>query len=798
MKNLLMTTLFLFGFLLGAKSQNSGTSVYGTVRDSKQALPGATVSLRTAQDSSLLAGISTDNSGKFEFKNIRKGSYLLEVFFIGYSVYKKHLVINDDPANLGEIMLSDDQRSMKEVVVTGRKPLLSVSQNKIIVNIESSVYKAGENGYRLFNVIPGVRSDANGVINFRGIQSVQVYVDGRQIYLSGTQLMNYLKSIPSESIKSMEIIAVPSAEFSANSNGAIINIVLKSEYKYGFTGNISSSFEQNRYSNYNGNVLLNYRKGKFNLQTQTSYSKVKTFADDIQSQVNYTNGVFSTQNENFVQHTDFLSLRLRADYQLSEKQLFSVSYLLNSNSGRTTGIASNIFNPAAGSFKTDSVSTTDNSKHLSLNDQRVSLFYQAKLDTLGSKLNAGYSYIYYNNQVNSTVRSSIDNFSGPAATSLINIENPLLIPINTFNVDVDKFYSGKKELKLGVKYDYSSTDNDNVYFTGTSRIPDPAQSNHFIYDEKIFGAYSSFSKEFRKNSLVLGLRAEHTYYSGHVGNDYIGRNKWDLFPNVYFQQTLPGNDRLSLAYNRRINRPAYQLLNPFQDISNPYFISRGNPGLNPYYTQTLEVSYLLKSKYSLTAGFRHSADVINNVYIPQGNTIISTYDNINNENEYYLSLYVPVELRSWWGISFFTYLGNKTIDVNTVPVRQFEKFTPYLSLVNRFSLKNGYYAEVNGFYLGRSFYSIYNLRPQGVVNLAFKKTVLNGKMTFSVNANDPFNLKRIKIDIDETTFNRHIQNFLPNRTFSVGVSYNIAKGKKDTSKENIDAPNKDQLNRLNK
>ncbi len=798
MKNLLTTMLFLIAFLLHAKSQSTGATLYGTVRDSKGILPGATVSLRTAQDSSLLSGISTDNSGKFEFKNIKKGNYLLEIFFIGYVTYRKHLIINDDLANIGEIMLSEGQRSMKEVVVTGRKPLLSVSQNKIIVNIEGSVYKAGENGYRLFNVIPGVRSDANGAINFRGVQSVQVYVDGRQIYLSGTQLMNYLKSIPSESIKSMEIIAVPSAEFSANSNGAIINIVLKSEYKYGFTGNISSSFEQNRYSNYNGDVLLNYRKGKFNLQTQTSYSIVKTFADDIQSQVNYPNSVFSTQDEKFVQHTDFLSLRLRADYQLSEKQLFSVSYLLNSNSGRTTGTASNIFNPAAGSSKIDSVSATDNVKRLSLNDQRVSLFYLAKFDTLGSKVNAGYSYVYYDNKVNSTVSSSINAFSKPAAASLINIENPLLIPISTVNVDVDKLYSGKKELKLGAKYDFSNTDDNNVYFRGISRIPDPAQSNRFIYNEKIFGLYSSFSKEFQKNSIEVGLRAEHTYYNGHVGDDYIGRNKWDLFPSVYLQQTLFGNDRLSLAYNRRISRPAYQLLNPFQDISNPYFISRGNPRLNPYYSQTLETSYLLKSKYSLTVGFKHSGDVINNVYIPEGNTIISTYDNVNNENEYYLSLYVPIELRPWWSISFFTYLGNKTIDVNTAFARKIEKFTPYLSLVNRFSLKNGYFAEVNGFYLGRSFYSIYNLHPQGVVNLAFKKTILNGKMTFSLNANDPLSLKRIKIDIDETTFNRHIQNFLPNTTFSAGISYNIAKGKKDTSKENINTPNSDQLNRLNK
>jgi len=213
-------------------------------QENGSAITGAVVTLRTLTDSLLVKGSVSDEQGFFELDNLNAGVYTLNITHIGFRSYKEKLTINTTDLSLPNITLTANE--LKAVEIKSQRPLITRSVDKLTLNIEGSVYEKGENGLRLFNVIPGVFVTGND-ISFRGTEGVTVYVDNRKVPLTGEQLFTYLRSIPSESIKSYDLRTMPGAETDAQNAGVIINITLKSEYKYGLSGNLTSGYW------YNGN-----------------------------------------------------------------------------------------------------------------------------------------------------------------------------------------------------------------------------------------------------------------------------------------------------------------------------------------------------------------------------------------------------------------------------------------------------------------------------------------------------------------------------------------------------------------
>lgn len=791
--------LFLLTITLSVKAQQY--KIKGTVASDSIRIPGAIVTLRNSTDSGIVSGTVTSEDGMFELL-AEKNNYILQIHMSGYKSRNKNISITD-VLDLGRINLETNSRELKTVVITSKRPFITRALDKTVLDIENSVYSKGENGFRLFNVVPGIQTDNLGKISFRGTEGITVYIDNRKIQLTGSQLMNYLKSIPSEAIKSIEISAVPASEFEAQNTGAVVNITLKKSYKQGFSGTLSSSYDQHRFPNFTESALLNYGVGKFNFQGSYTNADAHGFSDNTEKQFYHNTGLYTVQYERYQEKVKYQDARIGMDYNITDKQVLGINYQFTRTKATATSLSDNISSNTAQLNKIDSFFVTNNDRDYLLKNQFVNVFYRNRLDSLGSRLDAGYNFVGYDNKINSGIGSS---FFLPDSTQLrgpqyLYIANPLKINIHTWNLDLQKVFSNKGTLKAGSKFSNSNTDNDIFYYNGHKpdyRL-DTNRSNTFRYKENIFALYSSYSKEWKKWSMNAGLRAEYTDYQGRsvTGGKIIGRSSWSLFPSLFLQRKLD-NDALTFSYGRRITRPSFQILNPFEDVEDPYFLTRGNPALVPYFSNSLELSYLLKSKYNFTVYYKSTNDIVNSVYRTEGRLIVSTYDNINDERILGFSVSAPIHITKWWEISTFASLSYNQIKVKETPVRTHRKWTTYLWGSSKFTLPHHFFIEVSGNDLINAFYGIYDLDEQGVINMSIKKTFLDDKLTITLNANDPFNIKRVGFEIHEEAFDRYVTNILPVRSVGIGISYNFSSGKRKVSREQVDAANQDEINRLNK
>jgi hypothetical protein len=782
-------------------SQNVTYKISGSIIDeNRNPLSYAEVVLRKYVDSTMIDGSISNEEGIFSMDDINPGKYILSAHFLGFKTKKIDIEIKNADEEFFNITLEENNEKLEEIVLEGKKKLIRRELNKVILDVENSIFNKGENGYRLLNIVPAIQADGVGNIVFRGQEGVTILINGRKSGLEGNQLMNYLKSLPSESIKNIEFSSIASSEYDGNS-GAIINIVLKDEYSFGFSGSIYSTFTQNRFSNYNNGLFLNYRKGKFNLQTNYVHLTGANFSDNIENQQN--GSLFFTQNENYKNDYGYDLFKIGSDIYPFKNHSLIINYELSKFNTDTFGHANTAFKESIASNIIDSLSITTNSKILNQDKHTLNTYYRIKLDSLGSLIDFGYSYVKYDNSSDSKVKSRFfnndDNESRPPSNNRIN--NPLEVGLNTFNLDWKMFFKNNSNIEAGIKYSFSITDNKIAFYDGEApnEIINTSRSDNFIYSEKITGIYSSYRKKYDMLSFKFGLRTEYTDYLGNSLSSEevdIYRNRWDFFPSIYTQYRFQNNNSINFSYGRRINRPSFSLLNPFEDIEDPFFSNRGNPELVPYFTNSYELTYNFKSKYSITLAHSSTKEIINNVYQINGDKIISTYENINDQKDYLISTNIPISITKWYNASIYSNLRYRKINVLDNQQTS-NKLTPYFSFSNKLNfVKSGYYFELNGSYLGESFYSIYTVRSQGSINLNFKKTFLNDKLSLSLNTNDPFNWMRIKLVIDDPSFTRKILNRLPTRTFSFTVSYNFSSGKKNTSRENINPGNQEEINRL--
>jgi outer membrane receptor protein involved in Fe transport len=229
--------------------------------------------------------------------------------------------------------------------------------------------------------------------------------------------------------------------------------------------------------------------------------------------------------------------------------------------------------------------------------------------------------------------------------------------ISIAGAKVDYIHPLKKgKVEVGAKSSLVNTDNDMRFetFTDNQWILDPKRSNRFIYKENINAAYVNYSTTLnKKTQLQLGVRAEHTHSNGNsvTLNNVIDRNYVNLFPSVFVSRTLDTNNVLNVSFSRRIDRPNYSNLNPFQFFLDPYTFQQGNPNLRPQFTNSFQITHVFKSAFSTTLAYSRINDVIADQIpkqIPEENKTYVTTENLDHQDNYNLTLSIPITVKKWW------------------------------------------------------------------------------------------------------------------------------------------------------
>jgi outer membrane receptor protein involved in Fe transport len=813
----LLTSLFFIIISVAAKAQQN-IIIKGKVTASEKPVEAASVSLLKTKDSSLVKIEITDKQGNFEFDNVKAGSYLLRTDVVGYKkVFSPAFEVNNKNVHVNEIKLTEDEKQLAGVSVTAVRPLVENKIDKTVVNVDASQTNTGLSALEVLEKSPGVTVDNDGNIKLKGKQGVIIMIDGKPAYLSGQDLVNYLRNLPSNQLDQIELMTQPSAKYDASGNSGIINFKTKKNKNNGFNASFTTSAIIANYFKNTNSFNFNWRHGKVNLFGNFGYSAWKGF-NDIYINRSFRDSRKEPFYKYYEQHTygrfsDYpFDFKTGADYFIDDKTTltFTVNGLADNQRFNSESLT-NIYDEQK---KLTQYNVAHSNNFNPWTNFGFDLNLQKKLKK-SAQLDLDADYIFYYTKGNNPSQNYLYNSDGTLYDNpydpnpyLLNGNLPARIDIYSFKADYSLPLKNNVTFEAGIKSSYVKTDNDAQYTlfdtTDLKWNYDSTRSNHFVYKENINAAYVNLQKQFKKLSVQLGLRAEQTIADGNqvVKSDNFHKNYVQLFPTAYFSYKLNDNNTVGASYGRRIQRPSYQDLNPFQFQLDLFTYQQGNPNLQPQFSHNIELSYNFKGELNVTANYTKIKDIINDVLISEEvNKQQYTYQikqNIASNRNIGLAVNYGKQLKKWWNINVFAnvynnrYIGvidTEHINVNITAVS--------MNLSNQFSFSKGWKAELTAFYNTKDLVSSNILaQPMGMFAIGGSKSILKNKGSVKLNVRDPFWLMHFKGTTDLNGFVANINSKWDNRRYIVTFVYRFGKANAQQQRRRTTGAEEEQ-NRVN-
>ncbi|MEH3113938.1 outer membrane beta-barrel protein [Pedobacter terrae] len=656
-----------------AQVQSPQPKIYGRVVDAEgKDLEFATVAL--LKDSVLFKTTFTEKDGLFSFDQLGYGKYLIKISVVGSPIYQTDtLVLTADHSiiALPDIKIKTGATNLREVTISGQKAFVERKIDRTVVNVDALISNAGTTALDVLSKSPGINVDQNGVISLKGKNGVTIFIDDKPTYLSGSDLENYLRSLPSSSLDQIELMTNPPAKYDAAGNGGVINIKTKKTKNAGFNGGINLSLNQGELSRSNNSFNFNYRKGKVNVFGNLSYNLNNSFTDlDLNRKYKNADGSaksYFNQNSYFRRHGNTFNLKTGLDYYASEQTTWGV--VLTGMNRVSKQVNNNTSNLSNASMQLDSVIKAENIDQIKYQNAGVNLNYRHKFKQAGRELTFDADYLLYRDQTDQTYYNFSYLPSGVLKYQDILSGNlPSDIDIYTAKMDYSHPLRNKWKLDAGAKTAYTKTDNiaDYANTANGKTNADYEKSNHFLYKENINAVYLNMSREGKRFSLQAGLRYENTVSNGHqLGNPIkpdstFKRTYNSLFPTLYFSYKLDtvGNNEIGLNYGRRIDRPYYQDLNPFFSPLDKFTYYVGNPFLKPSFTQSIELSHTYKSKITTTFSYSWVRDEVNETIEILNGTYYSRPANVGKTRVANISVNAEIDLVKWLKLNAYIEYAN--------------------------------------------------------------------------------------------------------------------------------------------
>jgi hypothetical protein len=676
MKTAILVLITMWGTFVPefTHAQPATSKISGQVTDAaKKPVDGATITLVTAKDSVLIKTELAETDGTFVFEQIKDGDYKIVITAVGFKNYHSQ-AISISPQNiviaLPAIALRPTGAELKGVAITAQKSFVEHKIDRTIVNVDALISNAGTTALDVLEKSPGVQVDQNGAVSLKG-KGVTIFVDDKPTYLSGDDLANYLRSLPSSSLDQIELMTNPPAKYDAAGNGGVINIKTKKNKMKGFNGALNLSYSQGVYGRTNNSFNFNYRNNRVNVFGTLSYTSTNSY-NNLDIYRHYFNDDGSTSsffNQNaYIRRTgNSYTSKIGVDFYLDDKTTWGI--VLNGMERLSDNHNLNTSNILDANSQADSTIIAHNKQHDNFKNGGINLNYRHQYDKNGHDLTADFDYIAY--QTNSS--QSFDNYGylpdgSLESHDLLTGTLPSHIHIYAAKADYTLPLKGGFKFATGVKTSFTQTDNLADYYdtvNDTTR-PDYGKTNHFIYKENINAAYINLNKEYKRLSIQAGLRLENTFSSGHqLGNPIVpdssfNRNYTSLFPTLYLSYKLDtaSVNQFGLNYGRRIDRPDYQDLDPFVKPFDKFTYYVGNPYLLPSYTNNIELSHTYKNKITTTLSYSKTDNEVNETIEIVNGIYYSRPGNIGNVTTESISIDGTVDPAKWLNIHFYSELTN--------------------------------------------------------------------------------------------------------------------------------------------
>ena len=753
-----MRKLLVFACLFLTAVATKAQKISGIVKDENgKPMPAATVSLLRSKDSAAVKYATSAKDGSYHFDNTTAGQYLVSFSHVGYSPKRSAVFsLSSADAAVPEMSMVKISAGLAAVNVEVKKQVVEVRADKTILNVEGTINATGNDALELLRKSPGVMVDKDDNLSLAGKNGVQVFIDGKPSPLSGTDLSNYLKSIQSTQIESIELITNPSAKYEAAGNAGIINIKFKKNKNLGTNGSVNAGYNIGTFAKYNTGFSLNNRNKhtnifgtyNFNKGLNTSYflldrSQGDTFFHQTNTIKSYNNG-----GHNF---------KVGADYFINAKSTagIMINGNISDNMTNTDGPLDIIYIPT-NTLDRVLYATGDNSnKRTNVNFNMNYRYAVAK----GKELNIDADYGFFNIRGNQFQPNNYyDAFTNILLYSNVyRMISPTDIDIYSLKTDYEQNFM-KGRLGFGGKFAYVSTVNDfrryNVY--GTTDVYDKDKSNVFNYRENINALYVNYNRSFKGWVLQAGVRGENTVSKGRSTglkynsttsqyNNYdssINRNYTDLFPSAAITFNKNPLSQVGLTFSRRIDRPAYQDLNPFEFKLNDYTFMKGNTQLRPQYTNSFGLTHTYKYKLTSQLNYSHVKDIFTQLPdTTEKSKSFLTKKNLATQDIVSLNVSYPFS-KKWYSLftNINSYYSNYQADFGGGDRKvKLDVFAYNVFMQNSFKLGKGYTAELSGFYNSPTIWQgIFKSKAMYSVDAGMQKALWSGKANVKVSLSDIF------------------------------------------------------------
>lgn len=781
-------------------SQNQSITISGKTQDKGTNMPLSYVNivLKTAADSAFVIGTISDENGLFKFSNVKPGDYLVNYSFIGYKNKLVPLYVGtlSDVLTLGTTALEADVENLNEVVIEAKQSMLNGALDKKTFTVADNLSQSGGSVLQSMQNLPGVTVQ-DGKVQLRGSDKVSILMDGKQSALTGFGTQNGLDNLPASAIEKIEIINNPSAKYDANGNAGIINIILKKQNQDGLNGKIGISTgvgslwkrrsnlptirPQYQYTpKLNPSIALNYRKNKINAFVQADNLYTQTLNKNEFVTRTYNDGTVIHQQTKRNRNTNFLNTKAGVDWYINTNNTLTVSGAYGSEKIIDRGDQP-FFNADYSErlrlwqFVEDEVKTT----------AMASADFNHQFTEPGHTLHASFNYTFHREDERYTFDNIYPSYTGRDAFKLLSDES-----VADLNLDyVRPLKKGK--LETGLKFRRRTIPTNMQFFPGLNSPLDTNAGGKATYEESIPAVYGNYIYETKKIQAELGLRVEYVDLNYNVNpnhNTYKsdGYSYIQPFPNARVSYAVNESSKLSVFYNRRVDRPSEVDIRIFPKYDDAEIIKVGNPGLKPQFTNSLELGYKkswVKSYYYAALYHRLSTGTITRISTSvSGSTLIyAVFQNVNKSYNSGVETIVSKTVNQWLSMSVNINAYHNQIDAFTIenkyPTPQTlragkqEIYTGNVKLNAQMKLSSKTNVQVSSIYLAPDIIPQGTIKSRFSVDFGIKKSIQNQRGELFLNATDVFNTLKIRQELVGNNFTYTSSNYSESQVFRIGYSY---------------------------
>jgi len=737
-------------------------------------------------------------------KKLDLGKYSLTVF--GLTIQQTTVEFEVTPENQEKIIqnieLTEKTNDLSEVTVYGnQRQFMKVESDKTTISVKENGLLNSGTTLDAIKKLPGVVTSPAGGLTLNGKGDV-VYIDGAPSNLSGTDLQNYLNSLPANAIEKVELIYDPGASYDANASGSIINIVTNGKKMKGVNASFNMNYNFNKYQKPSPQILLNGKEKNLSWQTMFGVNYIEAENKNRNGQdFTFFNPPVRLEQKSF-DHQTFRNLYWRTglNYKLSEKSNLLFNYNMSLSNDRNDVKTATLSNTI--DFQNSGLSKSKAGNH------ELSLQYKTKLDTLGRTLDiTAYTNLFDRNPLNQSTSFENNNYTFNNANIDFGLTNYYLkydfsFPFEkyAFTINTGGKYNTTDVKNFG-RYNFEE-DSDAIFNSGVYE-----SEIDFDYSEHNLAFYVEARKKYKKFNFTAGVRFENFDVTREASTiaDKIEFNTTKFFPNASILYEATEQINISTSYSKKVSQPGYFTIDPNNNSNfNRYNTSVGNIALQPIYFDNYGFRVSAFQYVSLGANYTVAKDDTQFLFSAEDGELVSnrtfaSFDEIRTFSAY-LSFPIPLDYffksKEEFGkrmndVEKMNYIYANIGYVKTT-IEGYDFSFDNKGIVNfgfqsQINLPWNITNNMNYFFLPKGNWEIYRIeKPIQQFDISFNRTFMDKKLKVGVHCFDVFNANEVNALVEGKNLRTNFYEKQDSRTFRISLTYNFGNLKLQTENTNIE------------